>query len=124
MKKTVFALTGVLLVEIILVSLVLRPKNHFYNVDIINKTVTIFNYDKNCTFRYLMIKNFNQTMTQTNIEVDYKCINDYPMEYEGNKAEVSTIELEKITPVIHIYTEKENYKFSLFNSHSLKTRGE
>ena len=114
MKKIVFALTGVLIVEVILASLVLKPKNHFYTVDIFNKTVTIFNYDKNCPFRNLIIKNFNQTITRTTIEIDYKCINSYPMEYEGDRAEVSTIKLEKITPFIHIYTEKDNYKFLFF----------
>ncbi len=124
MKKMVVALTGVLLVEVILASLVLKPKNHFYNVDILNKTVTIFNYDKDCTARYLIIKDFNQTLTETNIELYYKCPGGYPMTYDGDNAEVNTIELEKITPFIHIYTEKDDYKFSFFGSHSLKKRGE
>lgn len=115
-KKVVFLLIGALLVGVTLTSYTLRPKNNFYNVDILSKTVTIFNYDKNCTFRNLIVKNFNQTITQTTIEIDYRCVNYYPMEYEGDRAEVSTIKLEKITPFIHIYTEKGNYKFSFFNS--------
>ena len=112
----VFLLIGALLIEVILLSFALRPKSNFYTVDILSKTVTIFNYDKNCTFRNLIVKNFNQTITQTTIEIDYRCVNSYPMEYKGDRAEVSTIKLEKITPFIHIYTEKDNYKFSFFGS--------
>jgi len=119
-KKVVFLLISALLIGVILTSYALRPKNNFYNMDILNKTVTIFNYDKNCTFRDLIVKNFNQTITQTTIEIEYRCVNSYPMEYEGDRAEVSTIKLEKITPFIHIYTEKDNYKFSFFGSRLFK----
>jgi len=119
-KKVVFLLIGAFLIGVILTSFALRPKSNFYNVDILSKTVTIFNYDKNCTFRDLIVKNFNQTTFQTTIEIDYRCVNSYPMEYEGHRAEISTIKLEMITPFIHIYTEKDNYKFSFFGSRLFK----